>query len=575
MDSGDEAAQLADAAAAAGAHPHRIARAIRGDEQERTSDRWRISEAFEYLVREPEDGHPFEPASVSADGSQSFPVPVADQSEQTMELWAATAARATHPAVRARLHHLLFLARHGRPIDHATAAIGAHLEMGDDNGCSRLERAQSLVAAHDLALRVKRSDDAAAAERQMLDLANESLSSDQNEPGVTHRLIRCLASAPAPPDTLDEVLARDRDRYPGGFNAEEIIEIQITRSTDDPHRLDELRREAVRIWLDEADRAEPLVAIHHLEKAAAAADRHGVIDLRDEAVRRLQAIDPETLGLQTHRVEIELDPDKMERYLNQFVAGVDWRGALDRLIAAGSPTGDVDENRRRTQELAQQFPLQALFPVTVLGGDGLPRWRPATDEEAGAHRLTQLETLQAVVMGQYRGRVLVDIGHRLGPISVEELAEHLTADPHVPPELAAAIARCFDRYWNEDYEGAVAVGVPKIEALVRNLLRGADEALYRRIRAGTPGQYPGLGALLDRLPERGFDESWRRFLLSIFASASGENYRNEWSHGLLLHVDGLHATHTLIALYYLARLRFAPRDDRERPTRAAPSDAHT
>ena len=65
--------------------------------------------------------------------------------------------------------------------------------------------------------------------------------------------------------------------------------------------------------------------------------------------------------------------------------------------------------------------------------------------------------------------------------------------------LAASLARSFIRHFTGDFEGAAYTVTPKIEALARSVALACGLPLYRTQRQKSPGQYPGLGALLPDL----------------------------------------------------------------------------
>lgn len=68
----------------------------------------------------------------------------------------------------------------------------------------------------------------------------------------------------------------------------------------------------------------------------------------------------------------------------------------------------------------------------------------------------------------------------------------------------------------------------------------------------TPGQYPGLGALLPELLRAGMDESWYRYLNGYLASPRGANVRNELLHGFVDEPSQTTAALTMVGALYLA-----------------------
>jgi hypothetical protein len=136
--------------------------------------------------------------------------------------------------------------------------------------------------------------------------------------------------------------------------------------------------------------------------------------------------------------------------------------------------------------------------------------------------------------------------------SLDELSAFIATSDIVDRPLAAALARSLHRWWAGDYEGAAFTAIPRIEALARELLLAADAAVYRLQRQQTPGQYAGLGYLLDMLRTGGLDESWYRYFRTVLFSPAGWNIRNELSHGFLDNVDFVVAALILQLALHLA-----------------------
>lgn len=241
----------------------------------------------------------------------------------------------------------------------------------------------------------------------------------------------------------------------------------------------------------------------------------------------------------------------------------DWRVALTHFAQLGPFTGDVERNRQFRDDLAQRSVFSRLFPPVQMGGDNLPRFTATTEEEQDEYHLVKHELQSLQLFGTVVLEALVRVVARHPIPSVAELTEHFCSNTVIPPQLGAAISRAFARFWAGDVEGAAFTITPRIEALVRNLLIESNEGIYRTRRNRTPGQYPGLRFLLDKLLDLGMDPSWYRLILVICAHAVGFNIRNELAHGF---VDNIGEPETALLLQvaaYIASLAPAsrPEDD--------------
>jgi hypothetical protein len=91
-----------------------------------------------------------------------------------------------------------------------------------------------------------------------------------------------------------------------------------------------------------------------------------------------------------------------------------------------------------------------------------------------------------------------------------------------------------------------------IEAIARGAVLRADRGIYRLQKKQTPGQYVGLGVLLDLIYDiYQVDETDQRFFNAVLKHPGGWNLRNLTSHGYLPRITGSLAA---IALYAAIRL---------------------
>jgi hypothetical protein len=468
-----------------------------------------------------------------------YPPHIRDVPAEVGHLWGAVADRVRSPIARARLSDLCFEGRWGNVGERGRAAVDAYLEMSKVDVYA-LDEDRRLFAAvgrvdwlgRALALASKmgdaaRSEEAVAA---IVDAARESLAQGAGEPGVALGLSEALVDAGRPES--DELLEEARRPYADDYwNMDHILQLQLRRASEDERRR-ALQRARVVGLMDHAESREPLVRLALLRDAVQLAHDYGFTELAQECTLRLQSIKEEDLGLQLTSVEIPIPAGAIEKAVDQIVQVESWQDALRRLSAV-PPSGDVGANRAHVDDLMQAHPLRSLFPEEVLGGDGLPRIRVTSDGDKREKRLVERELLSLQLHALVLHEALVQIWDKWGPISTEEFASFLGARDHVRPELADALARAFLRFFNGDPEGATFTAVPRLEALVRDLVLKGALPVYRTERARTPGQYPGLGALLGILLAVGFDESWTRYLGTLLANPMGLNARNELLHGFV------------------------------------------
>ncbi len=557
-----ELAMLADDAAADHESEHQFVEAIVRNHRDDV-DRQRLADAFRFHARdEDKDGERFGPMVTFEDGA-TIPAPLAEIPAETCSVWAKVAEHAAHSRVRARLHDLLFERRWPDVGVHAASAIQAYIVDAAAIDPPSLRTADALRRAYHLAKLTRRGDLGAQAVAQLISAASTSIEDPDPKPGVALGLIDVLVDGCCRNRAVDHLLERARGRYPDVWNIESTIELQRRRAPDaDARKV--LDRELIERWLEEADRVDPLVAVMHREKAAKLARERGLPDLVERAVLAMQTADPPELA----RINVELPsnvtPEQIEEYINSMI-GETWWDSVMRVLAQGPPTGDVDRNRKTAAELARRHPLQGLFPRVRLGGDGLPRYAARSEEDQFDDQLTDLETMMLQRQGALMAEALRRAGAQNRP-SVDDVVEALDA-VNTRGATAAAIGRVVRRFNDSDFEAATYTGIPLLERQCRELLLAMNAPLYRVQRERAPGTYPGLGALLPLLVERGLDESWYRFLRTFLSSPNGWNFRNEALHGFVEDVGATGAGLVLIAVLYLTLLHPRSGDARQSESR--------
>lgn len=556
-----ELAKRADVAAAEQTWEHQIADATVGGRRDDT-DRQRLADAFRFHARH-ENGERFGPM-VTFEGGGSVPAPLAEIPNETCELWEAVLVHAEHPRVRARLHDLLFERRWGEVGVHLAEAAEAYLEDAAGSNPPSLHAVDALRRTDHLARLGRKNDLLDRVTAEITRAAGASIDDAEPKPGVTLRLIEVLVDRGCADPMVDDLLDRARRRYPDAWNVQSTIELQRRRTFDDGRRKD-LDRQLIERWLDEAESADPLVAVMHRDKAARLARQRGLPDLVDRAVVAMQTADRPELARIQIEVPSSITPEQIEEHINSMI-GDSWWDSVMRVLSNGAPTGDVDRNRPTAADLAREHPLQTLLPKVRLGGDGLPRYSPQSEDDKLDDQLTDIEVIVLQWQGSMMAEALRRAGAAFGP-TAEDMVEAL-GTVHCHGANAASIARAVRRFNDGDYEAAAYTGIPLVERQCRALLLAVDAPLYRVQRERAPGTYPGLGALLPQLAERGLDESWYRFLRTLLSAPNGWNLRNEALHGFVDDVDVTGAGLILIAGLYLILLHPRPAE----ATDAEPAD---
>jgi hypothetical protein len=547
-----ELAALADAAATA-TWTHEVVLGIKQADQ--SEDALRLASAFQYRTDRdrPNTGDRFGPALVVTDeGARELSL--AETPVETFEVWEAVAAEAAHVRVLATLHDLLFERGWGDVGAHGRRATEAYIAM-IPHASSTLAEVDAVSRALTL-IRITRNDELLrVAVSAVIDAIRAVLKdADDPKPGVSLRMLETLVDHHVPNTDIDELLTLCRATYTDPWNTVSTINLQRRRAPDaDMRRMYD--REEVQAWLDEAQRTDPLVAILHLETAAQLARQRGLPDLAETAVRAMQSVNPADIPLQTFSTSVEIPREEIDAQIDQLLSADTWFHAVIRIVASGPPSGDVEQNRQTAERMAEQFPLQSMFPTIRLGSDGLPRYQPTTEEQQADDRLAEHETLRIQLASLTLSEAFDRAAEKFGVPTSDDIVVALGRNPNLTDATRSSISRAIGRYYQGDAEGALYTAIPLVERLVRDLLLAIDAPIYRAQSQRAPGQYPGLGALLDELSRRGFDQSWYRYLRTLLASPNGLNLRNEALHGFVDEVGRETAAAVMVALIYLTGFR--------------------
>lgn len=228
-----------------------------------------------------------------------------------------------------------------------------------------------------------------------------------------------------------------------------------------------------------------------------------------------------------------------------------WYARLNGYAHFETPTGHPDSNREIVENQRRLAPLQAFLPVHLQTPEGLPLYAPGTNEERFDLDLvrweTQLLEQWSWIMAEALRRVVSS-----GMPPAADLITVLTSNPVSTPPIARQLASSLGRFWTGDAEGAAYSALPAIEAMVRNAVIAADRGVFRLQRKQQPGQFVGLGTLLDLFAESyAISERDSRFFGALLRHPGGWNLRNLAAHG---YTPGIGGAAGAVVLYAAMRI---------------------
>lgn len=492
-------------------------------------------------------------------GDRSNPPRVKDVPEDIRQLWRQLLELVQEPAAKARLAHLVFQCGGTGGRDAGLVAVDCYFESAT-RWQYRSDSVEDLCAASRIAQVIGDEARTSRALDLLLDVADAALNTPPVAAGIVLRAVRHAVSELLCPDRIDALLERAASELPDVKNRDEALELMQTRCVDDECRA-ALWDRRVGIYVDAAAQAtdSPIMQMMLRKDALRTAEASGRRDLYERAAAALQSTRDTHAEMIHFESSSALYEEEFSRVRDSLIRGDSWQQALVTFAMSGPLSGDYDANVANTKERRRLASLTALMPVTLLGPDGLPIYQPVTEEDRFDFDLTQFEV--HVISGMLRPLIsaLHAIPERFGLPFSQDLATFLDSWPGMGRTALPMITVALQRFWVGDSQGTIYTLMPTIEALVRDLILNVSHGMYRLQQTHAPGQYPGLGAMLDLMPNF-YDISTGRLhaLKTILTHPAGFNLRNRLSHGVERYSDPGHAALAVHTALWFATLTPKP-----------------
>ncbi len=483
----------------------------------------------------------------------------------TVATWEALVASVDSPAVRGRLHDLLWIAKSGEsPWQHAREAVHSYVTAAKVASSDGFDQAILLERALELARQISANGLLGGiGQGASVALAQELERSDAAErPGVSLRLFHLITSLPdehRPTDLharLDDLATILDGSHPS--IREMVVELRQVLARGDKDEVARLQRARAQLWIDWALQHESGLARRGmlstaLERAGSAPDSG---ELRRDIRRHMQAIGPDEVDLQTISVATEIPAPQIESFIGSIVGDNGIESALMRFGFWGPPTGDPAANAKAVNETMSRSLVWQLLSVSAIDGQGRPVRDFVSEEDRRDAAMIEQETFGAGIHGALATLVLDRMGEQFAPPS-----EQLTAlfeTRFITSEQADAFSRAFAHYWSGRHDESIHIALPRVEAVLRRMLVSAGGIAYTEPQGGRPGQEKTLGTVLSELRPALPDEGWRRSMLVLLTEPTSFNIRNKYLHGLVSQTEKLETALTLQIAAYLRLL--GPRD---------------
>lgn len=498
-----------------------------------------LSLAFVYDLVDPAHGDrrataggPY--ASMFESDTGTYPPRPPDVEEEVRTLWRAARDAIDHPILRARICDLLYVAEGKAAHEDGRAAARELVRLARIAEWSALDRAVCMARALEVMAELNDRDSLAATVADTVGLVDELLA--QEHPGPPFIVLRALIALKPQqrPDDLDSLLDRVIVRFEDHHAKEGALALAAA-ATANAQRRQNLRRRQLQVRIDEVDSAEGLAKVSLLQRAAELARRYGFAAEAASLLKQQQELPKEDLGFKSTETSVEL-PTKAVREQVELIVGsaaADIFDALDRLGAFGPPGGSNDDIDRDVEQQDRDHPLLGLFGQRLFGpASSAPSF--IADDPASKRRLGRGR--QRELYADFYGSVLIapmldEAATHHGRPSHGRLTEHFATDL-IGAERGERLARAAELFWDQHYDDAAHVIVPRLEGILRDVARQDGITIVKPALEGRFGGVVSLHVVLAKLRELYSDTPWLDYLEALLCDPLAINLRNDIAHGL-------------------------------------------
>ncbi|WP_329266730.1 hypothetical protein [Streptomyces sp. NBC_01451] len=467
-------------------------------------------------------------------GEAPWPREVRQIPQDVREMWAVYAQAAHHPAVRARLHRLLWAARHGeRPIDHLRAAVEAYRlavpVLLDGTGTlasiGRMQAADGLVAAYALAAST-RQPVLADVVTEMLDLTDTALGWDDPGPGVVAALTEPLLDHREYHDRVRPLLERAADVYRSDLHVL-VRFLTDLRQMAASHERAAIDQRIIDSYTSHAERFGGVAKLMCLEEAAAYAQKMGLAEALEQIRRQQQRLTRDDLDLTRIGIPIQIPADYFTPAITTIDAAADL-GEAFRTLAAATPLLPEAADTSIPEDTFQGLLRLPTARINMNGPVVTTPLTKASSRPVGTDTRTLVLDLHGLQLQAQFDR----IQERFAP-TFDDLLALFVRLPVAPPDRMRGLTRAFQAYFEYDDDVALELALVRIEGLLRRHLKATDIPVIQHAQGDRPGQVSQLGALIASMEGAGFEAPWPTVFRLLLADPNeGMNLRNEILHDL-------------------------------------------
>lgn len=489
-----------------------------------------------------------------------FPPRPGEVIDEVLSVWRSARDAIDDPIVRARICDLLYVAEGKVAHEDGRRSAQELARLATESGWRAMDRAVCMARSIEILVELNDRKSLVGVLEMVDPLVVDLL--DQEHPGPPLTLLRSLVGLKEElrPAGLHDLLARAVKRFDSGHAGESAIEL-AAEATGDLQRQKDLRRRQLQLRIDEAAAAEGLTKVTFLQRAIDLARRYGFTQEMQELLKEQQDLPREDLGFETMEASIDLPTEEIREQVDLIVGShaADIFDALKRLGSFGPPGGANADIDHEIEEQEKESPLAFLFSQSSFGPEtSAPTFLASDPDSKRLMSRGRQRDLHISFYGEVLYAPMLDqaVEHHDRP-SREELAQHFSTEL-IGSVRGERIARAVEFFWDEEYDEAAHLIVPRLESVLRSMARLSGIPIVKPAQEGRFGGVVSLNVILAKLRELFEPEPWFDYLEALLCDPLATNLRNNVAHGLVKRVGGIHAALLIQAACYLALMRKDP-----------------
>lgn len=280
-----------------------------------------------------------------------------------------------------------------------------------------------------------------------------------------------------------------------------------------------------------AKQASPLAGVTWLKELYHIYLQYGLKGEANKLLIKIRGIS-KNIPSEMKRLEVseEIPKNEIEKFINSLIDG-DFKTACQRIAIYYVPK--KDEVTKQLKDLSQKAPISFLFTRKIIDEEGREIVAVGSlEEDIDGH--IGLQISQNMQFGSFFLRETINKFIKKFNINTEDIVNYLYECPIFDERRKKLFEIGIEAYLNSQFEIALHILIPQIEALVRNLAETIGLSVLKSSRSGG-FNYRTLDELLrDEYIIKVFGEYLCLYLRVLFTDPRGWNLRNNVCHGISL-----------------------------------------